>query len=157
MLKSPTKCPGFYCGRTLLKDGNWSSCGYCPRGFRSNETSICVSCEDEPLFYDWLYLGFMTLLPLLFHWFSIDNVSPLLVTNKSVLILHLSAFIEVGLAAIISIWLADPIGKMEIRCCRIKQLSDWYTLFHNPNPNYENTIHCTQEAVFPLFIIQKLG
>ncbi|RZF37763.1 hypothetical protein LSTR_LSTR016201 [Laodelphax striatellus] len=30
-------------------------------------------------------------------------------------------------------------------------LSDWYTLLHNPNPNFEETIHCTQEAVYPLY------
>ena len=29
--------------------------------------------------------------------------------------------------------------------------SDWYTYFHNPTPNYEKTLNCTQEAVYPLF------
>lgn len=72
-----TKCPGLYCGRQLLENGNWSDCGACPRGFRTNDSSVCVPCGDQPVFYDWLYLGFMVLLPLVFHVFCIDNISPL--------------------------------------------------------------------------------
>ncbi|KAL3287169.1 hypothetical protein HHI36_001648 [Cryptolaemus montrouzieri] len=36
---------------------------------------------------------------------------------------------------------------------RRRSLTDWYTLLHNPDPNYEETIHCTQEAVYPLYSI----
>lgn len=153
MTKFNTKCPGLYCGRQLLANGNWSDCGACPRGFRTNATSICVPCNDKPVFYDWLYLGFMTLLPLVFHWFCIDSVSPLIGSNKSVLVIHFSALLEVMFAALLTVWLADPIGRLEFRSCQVNQLSDWYTLFHNPTPNYEETIHCTQEAVYPLYTI----
>lgn len=68
-------CPGLYCGRTELQDGSWSECGACPRGFRTNATSYCVECSDEPTLYDWQYLGFMVLLPLVLHWFFIDMVA----------------------------------------------------------------------------------
>ena len=74
-LNSFTRCPGLYCGRELLPDGNWSDCGACPRGFRANATSMCISCEDGPMLYDWFYLGFVALLALLLHWVCIDIIS----------------------------------------------------------------------------------
>lgn len=73
-----SKCPGLYCGRTLLDDNKWSDCSSCPRGFRvnaSSEFSECFPCNDQPTFYDWLYLGFMVLLALVLHWFFIDMVA----------------------------------------------------------------------------------
>lgn len=69
-------CPGWYCGRISLPNGELSDCGPCPRGFRRNETTfICEPCMDSPSFYDWLYLGFMVLLVLILHCFFIDMVS----------------------------------------------------------------------------------
>lgn len=65
-------CPGLYCGRTQLADGSWDICGACPRGYRTNSSSYCMPCVDEPSLYDWQYLGFMVLLPLVLHWFFID-------------------------------------------------------------------------------------
>jgi len=73
-VNKPTRCPGLYCGRELL-NGSWSSCGACPRGYRTDDLSVCVECNDSPEFYDWLYLGFMALLALVLHWFSIDTAS----------------------------------------------------------------------------------
>lgn len=68
------RCPGLYCGRTLQDSGNWSECGACSRGYRTN-SSYCVPCSDQPEFYDWLYLTFMFLVALVLHWFSIDFVA----------------------------------------------------------------------------------
>lgn len=154
-------CPGLYCGRELLPDGNWTDCGACPKGFRVNASSICVPCNDEPIFYDWLYLGFMALLPLVLHWFCIDSTSLRHNIPKEVIMLHLSALIEVVAASIITVQLSEPIGTFKITSCRTTKLSDWYTLFHNPSPNYEDSLHCTQEAVYPLytmvFICYALG
>lgn len=72
-----TRCPGEFCGRVEHGLNNYSECGACPRGFRADFRSVCVYCDGRPELYDWLYLGFMTLLPLVLHWFCIDNVSPL--------------------------------------------------------------------------------
>lgn len=156
-----TRCPGTYCGRELLPDGNWSDCGACPRGFRTNISSACVPCEDFPMFYDWLYLGFMVLLALVLHWFCIDMVTMRRNITKEVIALHLSAFVEIIAASLITLQLMDPIGTFGIRSCKAKHLSDWYTLLHNPSPNYGTTLHCTQEAVYPLytmvFIFYALG
>lgn len=73
------KCPGLYCGRMFIETFNgsmtWSDCGACPRGFRVNSIGVlseCEQCETSPSIYDWQYLGFMVILPLILHWFFID-------------------------------------------------------------------------------------
>lgn len=75
-----TKCPGLYCGRQFTDSINgsmsWTECGACPRGYRVNislsEFSECMPCKSNPTTYDWLYMGFMAMLPLILHWFFID-------------------------------------------------------------------------------------
>ncbi|KAJ8924413.1 hypothetical protein NQ315_007209 [Exocentrus adspersus] len=147
-------CPGWYCGKTRSPDGNFSDCGPCSRGYRRNDISfICEQCMDTPTFYDWLYLGFVVLLVLILHCFFIDMVSMRRSFSKDVIILHTTAFMEVLLSCILSLLLSYPMGYLSIRSCRVRTLSDWYTLLHNPTPNYENKIHCTQEAVYPLYTI----
>lgn len=44
----------------------------------------------------------------------------------------------------------EPFWSLNIYACNVTKLSDWYTLFHNPSPNYGEKLHCTQEAVYPL-------
>ena len=144
------RCPGMYCGRESFPDGNWSDCGACPRGFRANSSSACVPCDDIPVLYDWLYLGFIAVFALVLHWFCIDMVAMRRNIPKEVIALHFSAIIEIVTAAIITLQLMEPVGSFKIRSCRAQKLSDWYTLLHNPTPNYEKTLHCTQEAVYPL-------
>ncbi|XP_056632964.1 JNK1/MAPK8-associated membrane protein [Diorhabda carinulata] len=145
-------CPGLYCGRTILSDSQLSECGPCPRGFRRNETShICELCTDDPLLYDWLYLGFVVLVMLVLHCFFIDMLSMRRSFTKDILILHSAAFIEVIVAAFLSLLLSHPIGSFTVYSCRVRSISDWYTLLHNPSPNYDKKIYCSQEAVYPLY------
>lgn len=68
------KCPGLYCGRLKLDNDTWSDCGACPRGYQV-VANHCIPCTDTPTQYDWLYLGFMALMPLIGSWFFIDMVS----------------------------------------------------------------------------------
>lgn len=180
-----TKCPGLYCGRYLVNGSmSWSDCGACPRGYRVNamsEMSECVPCENSPSQYDWEYLGFMAMLPLILHWFFIDlaakerwlvfvqkqsillfsnaNISSFILMRfvlfrfsftKGEIVLHLSAFFEVFISAIITLLIYEPLWSLKIHSCSVARLSDWYTLFHNPTPNYEKKLYCTQEAVYPL-------
>lgn len=102
------------------------------------------------MFYDWLYLGFMALLALVLHWFCIDMVSMRRSIPKAVVAMHMCALFEILAASLITLQLTDPIGSFNITSCKARRLSDWYTLLHNPSPNYETTLHCTQEAVYPL-------
>ncbi|XP_053613323.1 JNK1/MAPK8-associated membrane protein [Plodia interpunctella] len=148
-------CPGLFCGRTELEDGSWSDCGACPRGFRTNASSYCTPCADEPSLYDWQYLGFMVLLPLVLHWFFIDVVAAGK-SKEGILIQHICAFVEVVTGTLAALLVLPPTGYIALHVCTPKALSDWYTLLHNPQPDYKETLHCTQEAVYPLYTIVLL-
>ena len=67
----------------------------CLRGYRPDAKSVCKACEEEPKFYDWLFLGFMALLSLLLHWFFIDftNKRKKWVTNTKESCLHKSVYL----------------------------------------------------------------
>lgn len=146
-------CPGLYCGRTELSSENgatnYSECGACPRGMQPNNESICATCDDEMQLYDWLYLGFMGLLPLLLNFFFTEMFAK----KANAILLHVSSILEAGLAAIVALLVVDPVGQLNLRTCRVNRLADWYTMFKNPQPSYSVTLQCTQEAVFPLFSI----
>lgn len=150
MLKAVDKCPGLYCGRTLLENASLSECGACARGFRVNVNNVCTPCESDLSEHDWLYLGFMAILPLIIHWFCIDLNAQQRRFSRGELILHASACVEVLLSGFLTILFTDPLWELRINSCGVRKLSDWYTLFHNPTPNYDTTLYCTQEAVYPL-------
>lgn len=88
--------------------------------------------------------------------FSVCNLLPPRLTNNdtifssSALFQHITALFECTAAAIVTLLLNDPVGQLSIRSCEVKMLSDWYTMLYNPSPDYITTLHCTQEAVFPL-------
>lgn len=145
-----THCPGLYCGRIEV-DGKWSECGACPRGYRASASSLCLPCQDSPTFYDWLYLGFMALLLLVSEWYIIDQTMQRRIFTTDVISLHFGAFVENVLAAFLTLLLFEPRGSLNIISCKVKRLSDWYTLLHNPTPCYAETLRCTQEAVYPLY------
>ncbi|XP_014194352.2 JNK1/MAPK8-associated membrane protein [Haplochromis burtoni] len=65
-------CPGLYCGRMMVNGSVEGECGVCPRGERANMQKVCERCIESPEIYDWLYLGFMAMLPLVLHWFFIE-------------------------------------------------------------------------------------
>uniref|UniRef100_A0A8C5U6I3 JNK1/MAPK8 associated membrane protein n=1 Tax=Malurus cyaneus samueli TaxID=2593467 RepID=A0A8C5U6I3_9PASS len=135
-------CLGLYCGRTVLSvNGSvetYGDFGVCPRGQRTDEHKICRECMGSPDRYDWLYLGFMAMLPLVLHWFFIEWYS-----GKK-------RFVYPKLFKIVTLLVSDPVGSLHIRSCRVKKLSDWYTMLYNPSPDYITTVHCTHEAVYPL-------
>nr|XP_035971687.1 JNK1/MAPK8-associated membrane protein isoform X1 [Halichoerus grypus] len=176
-------CLGLYCGKTLLfKNGSteiYGECGVCPRGQRTNAQKYCQPCTESPELYDWLYLGFMAMLPLVLHWFFIewysgkkriasrvlqgtcqlqeslnsrkpDHGVPI---SSSALFQHITALFECSMAAIVTLLVSDPVGVLSIRSCRVLMLSDWYTMLYNPSPDYVTTVHCTHEAVYPLYTI----
>ncbi|XP_037084741.1 JNK1/MAPK8-associated membrane protein-like [Pollicipes pollicipes] len=151
--ETPTEapCPGYYCGRIRQDNGNWSSCQSCPRGYRTNESSSCALCDSEPTFYDGMYLGFMAMLSLLMHWYCIDRHAMSGRFTAGILVQHVCALAESVLAAVGTLLLTEPVGAFRVTSCRVTSLADWYTVVYNPTPNYEQTLSCTQEAVFPLY------
>lgn len=64
--------------------------------------------------------------------------------------LYLSAITEVGLSAVLTIFLSEPMFTFDIHSCGVSSLSDFYTFFYNPSLLYEKTLICTQERVYPL-------
>ncbi|XP_042083192.1 JNK1/MAPK8-associated membrane protein [Haplochromis burtoni] len=61
--------------------------------------------------------------------------------------------LECSMSAVVTLLVTEPVGMLTIRSCRVQMLSDWYTMLYNPSPDYVNTLHCTQEAVYPLYTI----
>lgn len=68
----PLNCPGLYCGRNILGNETYSDCGACARGTKRDENSICQLCLESLIIYDWLFLIFAIIVPLLIHSFLID-------------------------------------------------------------------------------------
>lgn len=99
----------------------------------------------------------MAFLPLVLHWFFIDVVAGRRYQSRSnmreVILQFICATIEVIVASISTLLLSSPMGSVTLKTCRAEALSDWYTLLHNPRPHYKYTLHCTQEAVYPLYTI----
>ncbi|XP_069921194.1 JNK1/MAPK8-associated membrane protein isoform X2 [Oryctolagus cuniculus] len=93
----------------------------------------------------------MAMLPLVLHWFFIEWYSGK--KSSSALFQHVTALFECTMAALITLLLSDPVGVLNIRSCRVLMLSDWYTMLYNPSPDYVTTVHCTHEAVYPLYTI----
>jgi len=61
--------------------------------------------------------------------------------------------LEIFIAAASAVLIVDPIGQLWIRSCRTQWLSDWYTVLYNPTPDYGESLRCTQEAVYPLYVL----
>lgn len=70
--------------------------------------------------------------------------------SSSALLQHITAMLECGVSVVVTLLVTEPVGLLSIRSCRVQMLSDWYTMLYNPSPDYVNTLHCTQEAVYPL-------
>ena len=161
-------CPGLYCGRmpsSLLLDDvdmnkNLSGCGPCVRGWRVPpdlgleglpHVSVCLRCQSSLPLDAWLFLAFHALFVLVLHSMAIDRHRKKL--NCTQMALHACAFLEVGLAAVAVLLLHEPIGSLDLISCDATRLSDWYSYLYNPTPNYTESLHCTQEIVWPLFTI----
>ncbi|KAK6031332.1 putative adipose-regulatory protein, partial [Ostertagia ostertagi] len=78
----PSLCHGF-CGRYKLPAGNdsgtetiWSECGPCKWGNGAVDHRVCSPCQSELSPYDWLFLLFMAILPLLVHCFCVHWHTP---------------------------------------------------------------------------------
>ena len=72
--KNDWHCPGLYCGRSILNDTHYTSCGKCERGWRvfNITESICKKCTIKPKLQEWLFLAFHVVLVLVLHWIAID-------------------------------------------------------------------------------------
>lgn len=71
-------CPGAYCGRMPLGNDTFSACGACERGWKRNTNGYeCIQCQENLNPYDFLFLAFNCIVPLLIHLFLIDFTTKL--------------------------------------------------------------------------------
>jgi len=149
------QCPGRYCGRMESYNGsdeNELGCSSCPRGYRVDENSTCVPCSGVPYLYDWLYLGVMTMLPLVLNCLFIGWSSRNRSSSKALHIQYLMVLFECSASATLSmLLLSNPQGSFIIKLCPVVRMSDWYTIFFNPLVDHSTRLRCTQEAVYPLY------
>lgn len=57
------------------------------------------------------------------------------------------------MASILAVLSFKPYGTLTLTTCQATSVSDWYSILHNPTPYYRETLHCSQEAVYPLYSI----
>ncbi|KAK6013095.1 hypothetical protein OSTOST_21650 [Ostertagia ostertagi] len=96
----PSLCHGF-CGRYKLPAGNdsgtetiWSECGPCKWGNGAVDHRVCSPCQSELSPYDWLFLLFMAILPLLVHCFCVHWHTPKNTSRVHELCEHLCCILE---------------------------------------------------------------
>ncbi|CAI2355425.1 unnamed protein product [Caenorhabditis sp. 36 PRJEB53466] len=149
-------CLGF-CGRSLLfnsSDGaaETTSCGPCPFGWRNTAKSICEQCGTPLEAYDWMYLLFVALLPLLLHMEFIRTAR----NNRSryfEISEHLCVVLENVIACVVSVLIYPPTFTFLLNGCVKTSWKEWYPACYNPRVGYTNTMRCTYEVVFPLYSI----
>lgn len=147
---TPENCLGLYCGRIYSNKTGWSECGACPSGYRVDiHHLVCQKCDESPSIYEWLYLGFMFMLPIFKQWMWIlEKYSS---GKKEAMIQLTSCFFENVIAIITSLLIYQPMGSFNLVSCGVTDLSDWYTVLYNPKINHTKVVHCAQEAVYPLY------
>lgn len=142
-------CPGRYCGRVALAEG-FSNCGACPRAHKTNGV-LCVPCDSAISNYDIVFLLHVAIIyAILLFAFGKSTSTP--ASKKwvfSFLANQLFIF-EVFLGGIIASLLQNPIGSLRMNSCGMNALVDWYPYLVNPRPTFTYTLHCANEAAFPL-------
>ena len=88
------------------------------------------------------------------EYYIIDKIINRMEISMDALFLHLSATIEVTIAAIFSWYVySDPSGSWQVSTCPTVRLNDWYTVLNNPTRAPYDRLRCTYEAVYPLYSI----
>ena len=93
----------------------------------------------------------MVFILLIIEWYLTEQCLKRRQLTVDVLILHLVVLFEDILSLVITLLVVEPLGSFQINTCSPQRLSDFYTLFYNPSPDYKKTIYCTHEAVYPLY------
>jgi hypothetical protein len=151
-------CPGF-CGKVLLnKTDNgdeYSDCQPCPWGSQVDIKSKCYKCESNMAAYDFAFIIFHAITPLLINILFIKSYS--IKTKKQkipriwVFLQLLSATLEASLSLIFSLLIYKPVGSFEVYTCQSHFLYEWYPMLFNPLVNYTHIMRCTSEVVYPRY------
>ena len=179
-------CPGKYCGcvtslnqNLSFEDNYLTGCGRCPRGSRVNpDSGVCQPCDEQPSFYDWLYLTSVIIVLFISHMYIVDytirnhfkpgkrhkngssrmkNVTRAVFSPRSKIhcaaIIVFSVIIELSCSVIFTLLIYEPMGTFSLKTCGSEELADWYPIFFNPDVHFTSTLYCTQEMVYPLYSV----
>lgn len=151
----PPLCHGF-CGRYQLYTNNtsestWSECGPCKWGSSAVNHRVCIPCESDLSTYDWLFLIFMTILPLLVHCFCVHLYAPKNTSRVHELCEHLCCGLECLVAFIAAILVFPPRLSFAVWGCARSSIKEWYPELYNPIINHVKPLRCSYEVVFPLY------
>ncbi|KAK6755156.1 hypothetical protein RB195_013875 [Necator americanus] len=153
----PPLCQGF-CGRYMLPIGNdssseplWSQCGPCKWGSGAVDHRVCTPCESELSAYDWLFLIFMAILPLLVHCFCVHWHTPKKTSRVHELCEHLCCVLECIAASIATVLVFPPRLSFKLWGCARSNIKEWYPELYNPIINHVKPMRCSYEVVFPLY------
>ncbi|CAH8602343.1 unnamed protein product [Heterobilharzia americana] len=165
-----SQCAGKYCGRI----SNISSCTACFWGSRvlsrpSKQYGFCEVCLTSLSFHDWLYLGFLAILPVLFLLSTLPTIaksSKIFIKRQEKTVSEIQANIHdiysnsVGLdqkswifsfvcisvhicTSLMTIILFPPFGSLSLYHCPVERIDDFYAPFLAASG-------CSYEVNFPL-------
>ncbi|MFH4976069.1 hypothetical protein AB6A40_002778 [Gnathostoma spinigerum] len=146
-------CPGF-CGRTYTTsygNSSFSECQACSWGSRSIDKVLCSPCMEPLPLYDWLYLTFVAIIPLLLHSFFIQHYASEKTGRRLQASQFICCFFECALAAFIALLAMPPRGSPILYGCPKNSLREWYPMLFNPVINHTYVLQCSHEIVFPLY------
>ena len=140
-------CPGRYCGRVPSGE-SFSECGACPRAHRT-DGFICKYCDGEISTYEILFLSQIVVIFFIFQQAFLAS-HPSLIAWTRFFIGSIIILFEVLIACFAAVLLENPVGSLHLDSCGMTTLSDWYPYLYNPRPTYTYTLHCANEAAYPL-------
>uniref|UniRef100_A0A914Q4D8 JNK1/MAPK8-associated membrane protein n=1 Tax=Panagrolaimus davidi TaxID=227884 RepID=A0A914Q4D8_9BILA len=151
-------CPGF-CGKIVLNSSGpfdeYSDCQPCPWGSQVDIKSKCNECDSNMQGYDFAFIIFHALAPLLINILFIKSYSIKQKKQKIpriwVFLQFLSAAFEAVLSLIFTLLIYKPIGSLHVYTCQNNFLYEWYPMLFNPLVNYTHIMRCTSEVVYPRY------
>uniref|UniRef100_A0A7E4UVH8 JNK1/MAPK8-associated membrane protein n=1 Tax=Panagrellus redivivus TaxID=6233 RepID=A0A7E4UVH8_PANRE len=166
---SSDTCPGF-CGKVRLpaldnaststdllsEDGRlYSDCGACPWGTKAVNSLYCEPCTEGLRPYDFAFIVFHALFPLLINVIVIKSSAivgrNLKIPRIWIVAQILCGFLESTLSVVLVLFIYEPFGTLTIHSCQNHELYQWYSMWYNPVINYTRTLRCTSEIVYPLY------
>uniref|UniRef100_A0A8R1HNP7 JNK1/MAPK8-associated membrane protein n=1 Tax=Caenorhabditis japonica TaxID=281687 RepID=A0A8R1HNP7_CAEJA len=160
----PPACLGF-CGlinvtrptshhiATSATSAEFTKCGPCSFGYRNDARSNCVPCDAPLEAYDWMYLLFVALLPLLLHMQFVRAARKYCRSRYYEIAEHLCVLLENIIACIVSVLIYPPKFSFFLNGCAKNNIREWYPACYNPVIGFSKTMRCTYEVVFPLYSI----
>ena len=98
------------------------------------------------LFLNAFVLWVETALSALYIWVALPQPRGI----RQIAVLQSSLIIEFVLAALLACLVFEPLGSLELISCGMDRVSDWYPALYNPVLRHGNSLHCVNEAAYPL-------